>query len=131
MIKKQDTCIRMKGRCCKYEVIGEVTGEAEKEDTLSKVAVYQYITVSLEDEDAGYGYDEEESDEDEDFSGYRNTVIAVRALSLRQHAQIWNELTDSNLKKFSYREDVERRIYNSNEFQISEVVLAARKLGLI
>lgn len=111
-----------KGRACKYEVIGEVTDTSEKEDTLSKSAVYTYVSASESIEEFVEVYE----DEVVEFG-----IDDVFALSLRQHALIWNALTGENLKKFSYRQDVDRRIYNSGKFTTTQIIGVAKNLGLI
>ena len=104
-----------KGRCCKYVVIGEMTDEAAKNDDLSKVPVYKQPVIN--------------------FNNVKTIKVdtifeAVKALGLRQQALIWNKLTKGTLKKFSYREDVDRRMY-SGQFTDDKIVKAAKALKLI
>lgn len=108
-----------KGRCCKYEVIGEMTNEEVERDQLSTAPVYQNESYSLLDN----MMDKVELENVVDFD-------KVYTLGLRDQTKIWNELTGGTLKKFSYRKDVNRRMYD-NQYTAQEIVQAAAKLKLI
>ena len=120
-----------KGRCCKYEVIGEVSDEAARQDCLSSVSVY--IEIAHMDDELEEDYDEIGDDEslDEYFEDGNKLAMEkeLRALGLRQQAKIYNVLTGASLKKFSYREDADRRLYG--DFQFVDIWNAAKKLKLV
>lgn len=115
-----------KGRAWKYEVIGEVTDTSENDDTLSKVAVYEYEYVDQYDKE----YHDKEADKD-DTELFDDEWNQVYALSLRDQAQVWNILTGGTLRKFSYRKDVDRRMYESGDFTKNQIVEAASSIGLV
>lgn len=108
-----------KGRCCKYEVIGEVAKELLDFDSLSLSGVSVY----------GYEFVEEDLD-DEVKLDFSPTIHEVNDLGVRDLTQIWNELTGENLKKFSYRADANRRMFNSGRFTHQQIIDAAVKLKL-
>jgi hypothetical protein len=84
-----------KGRCCKYEVVGEISCEDATKDSLSGVAVYN-------------------SDHDTDYIDANETDSwqVILGLGLRKQAQIYNKLSGSNIKKFSYAKDAETRLFD-------------------
>jgi len=110
-----------KGRCCKYEVVGEILAEDSNRDSLSETSVYVVaVVVPLV----------EKISPPAQIIAATNEIGVVQALGLRQQAKIWNALTSGKLKKFSYREDVDRRMYGG-KFPDKDIVKAAKKLKLI
>lgn len=119
-----------KGRCCKYEVIGELTLDEALNDALADVSVYQETVIVHSDEDEPVGLDDDRVTNEDEIEIDADEMYDVKSLGLRQQAKIWNELTGGNLKKFSYREDVDRRMY-AGQFTDAQILTVAQKLGLI
>jgi len=125
-----------KGRCCKYEVIGELDNNIAS-DELAEVSVY---VIDIDDDYNDPVYDEiDHSDEDEpdqihigtnfNLSAVTVDLTQVYSLGLRKQAEIWNHLTDSSLKKFSDRESCDRRMYQ--QYRPAQIIAAAKELGLV
>jgi predicted transcriptional regulator len=112
-----------KGRCCMYEVVGEMDVIDALADKLSRTSVY--VLNTAEEEFVDVLEEDETDDEDE----YKKECAAVRSLGLRQQAKIWNKMTGNTLKKFSDRDSCRRRMYDVVD--IVHIVAIAKKLGLI